>query len=143
MEQTSEFVYSGSYSGLIQVEADTFQIETGFFPIPMLNGGSGMMLEVTYKTEIPTYIGFQILAGNSIVTGDNGYPDDINDYFIELPIRDEWTKVYLDLYNPISQYLNSIYEINIVFTNLPLRGRIDDDEFKDSKLLLDNIRIVY
>lgn len=123
--------FKGSNCGAIKVDYDTtfFQIQTEEFSMPILGGTPGMYLELNFKTTTPALIGFYVFNGSEKVTTEP-------EYIVELPVNNEWTKVYIDLYNHLIQYQKSHYTYAIVINNYGLYTN------SNSLILLDNIKIV-
>jgi len=127
----SDDSFEGNNCGAIIVDSTNtfFQIQTEKFEIPNLAGMPGMFLELNFKNTTPAMVGYYIFDGSTLITKNPIY-------MVLLPENTEWTKVYIDLYTQLIQYLNTNYTYAIVFNNY------DTKTNANSKVLIDNVKIV-
>lgn len=133
-QTTSNDAIQGFQSGYLKLDANhlTFSIESNPFDIPSASGDNGMFLEFNFKTKTPVYVGYRIYS-------DAGEVINNTEYMILLPPKENWTKLYVDLYNPTVGYFYRGTQMSIVFENT----NTDILHIEDAEFLLDDVKIVY
>lgn len=120
----------GSKCGYVEIsDTAAFRVQSSSIEMPYIRGDRGMFLELNYQTESPILIGFKAYNGETLLSNNI-------EYMIQLFEKDEWTKLYIDLYNPMLSYL-SADSFKIIFDNNGLSKN------QGTAFYIDDIKIVY
>ncbi len=119
--------YDGRSAGLfLDADEDRFECRTGN-AFDFSDGGSAIMLEITYKCNHPFFVGlFSRYAGGTLQTRILGlYPSE------------DWNRVYMNLTDVVSSSASFI-------DHRPYFGFIRDEGFEgEIEIYLDNIRLIH